>query len=189
MTDYITISPSRLLGSIFVDCTIEENHVDSLEITDHPVEQGPFITDHSFLRPAECTMYIGYTNSSKKAAADEGYVNRVYASLLELQKSRIPFRVATGKRVYQNMLIKSMSVTNDEKTEAALFVTVSLRQIIIANVTTVKIAPKENQADPQKTAPPIAKGTVQARQSPPNFSKMSVDQITQYFIDKNGTAP
>jgi hypothetical protein len=42
---------------------IRERHMDQLEITDHPVEQGANISDHAFKRPAEVTLEIAWSNS------------------------------------------------------------------------------------------------------------------------------
>lgn len=43
--------------------TIEENHYDDMEITEHPVEQGANIADHAFLKPAELTIKCSWSNS------------------------------------------------------------------------------------------------------------------------------
>lgn len=40
--------PHGNIGPITTHVTIEENHVDDLVITKHPVEQGATITDHAF---------------------------------------------------------------------------------------------------------------------------------------------
>ena len=50
-------------GYIAAQAVIEERHIDELEITDHPVQQGAMITDHAFKRPAEVTLHLGWSNS------------------------------------------------------------------------------------------------------------------------------
>src|ERR1700739_4345281 len=40
--------------------TLEEIHHDEMEIEDHPIEQGAPITDHSFKKPAELTLHLGW---------------------------------------------------------------------------------------------------------------------------------
>jgi len=57
-------------------------------------------------------------------------VKGVYQDLVDLQKSREPFTIYTGKRKYTDMLIKSLATQTDEKTENALFITMTCRQVI-----------------------------------------------------------
>ena len=50
---------------ISADVVVEEIHEDHLEITDHPVENGTNITDHSFKRPIEVKVSYGWSESPK----------------------------------------------------------------------------------------------------------------------------
>jgi len=170
MSEFITISTRRRLQDIDIDCTIQESHNDTLTVTDHPVQQGASISDHAYLNPAQLVMQIGYSNSSRLAAGNENYVSDKYQELLDLQASREPFSVATGKRVYDNMLIAGIAVVTDEKTEAVLMCSVTLRQVIIVETETVAVPPADQQAAPENTAAVQNTGTVQpkpAALSPP----------------------
>ncbi len=126
-------TPIRAIGTILPDVVVEELHRDELVITSHPVETGAPISDHAFKLPQEVEIRCGWSNSS---AGFVGYVELVYNELLALQQSRVPFTVFTGKRVYQDMLIRSLQVTTDETSEWALMVTAGLQQVIIANTAT-----------------------------------------------------
>lgn len=170
MSENITISTRRRLRDLDVQCTIEEQHDDQLTVTDHPVEQGAAISDHAYLNPSRLVMQIGYSNSSREAGGDENYVADKYAEILALQAEREPFSVGTGKRVYDNMLITGLAVVTDEKTEATLLVTVTMRQVIIVETQVVAVPPADVQANPQNTAAPVNTGQVQpkpAALSPP----------------------
>ncbi|WP_448952125.1 phage baseplate protein [Labrys neptuniae] len=154
---FALIAPSfRMIGFIMPDVTVEENHHDELVITDHPVETGAMISDHAFKRPVEVEMRCGWSNST---VGFVGYVQLVYEALQALQNSRIPFDVFTGKRVYSNMLIRSLSITTDPTSEYALLVTAGLREVIITSTETTNTsgdtaggAPQSAQADPASTA-------------------------------------
>jgi hypothetical protein len=51
-------------GDIIIpQAVIEESHVDDIEITQHPVEQGAAISDHVYKRPAELRIRCGWSNS------------------------------------------------------------------------------------------------------------------------------
>jgi hypothetical protein len=146
---------SRAIGVIVPDVTIEEVHRDELVVTDHPVESGASISDHAFKLPVEVEMRVGFSNST---AQSEGYVQAVYEQMVAQQNKREPFDVFTGKRAYQNMLVRSIEVTTDEKSEFALNMTVGLREVIITNTERTSAA---TQAMPQKTAPVTDRGTIQ----------------------------
>lgn len=192
--DSILIKPRRSIGAFKAQVTIKEQHTDELEITEHPVEQGAAISDHAYKRPAVLVIEAGWSNSPSVAGPFEGVaaglratvtgvqslitgnaasqVREIYAKLLKLQSDRIPFDVYTGKRIYNNMLVKGLSTTTDKDTENSLIITATLWQVIIVSTQTVTIAaPAANQANPSSTMPPANSGTKQlvpsSRYDPP----------------------
>lgn len=173
----------RSIAGIVPNVVVEESHHDELTITDHPVEQGASISDHAYKQPSEVTCRYGWSNSSlllnaaidfatgllqgsfSGASGDALDVSDVYQKLLDLQQSRQPFDLTTGKRAYSNMLIKSLSVTTDAASENALMLTAVMRQIIIVQTQVTTLQPAANHADPQSTAPVQNTGTVQPQAS------------------------
>ena len=159
--------------------TFEEVHTDSLEITDHPIEQGSVISDHAFKRPPEVTMSIGWSNSSINVGQGgaggtpqsqflgqaRSQVAEIYLDLLAVQMERVPFEVFTGKRYYHDMLMKEIVATTDPKTENVLMVKVTFKHV--SRVTTTKMlvkdVPKSAQAAPQSTAATENQGGKQLR--------------------------
>lgn len=152
MTETITLSPQRKLGDILLDCTVEEDHTDDLTITGHPVEQGAQVSDHAFREPSVVVLSVGFSNSSVQAGGDESYVRNRYDDILTLQRSREPFTIVTGKRTYQNMLIRGIAVKTDQTTEAVLSARLTCREVIIVQTQTVAVPDSAVQADPKKTA-------------------------------------
>lgn len=65
--EQIAITPRNNIGGVEVQATLEEVYNDSLQLTDHPVEAGAQITDHSFKRPTELVLRCGWSNSSPQA--------------------------------------------------------------------------------------------------------------------------
>ena len=178
----LLIKPTRMIGDLIAQVTVEEVHEDTLEMTDQPVDVGAVITDHSYMQPASLIIQCGWSNSPSNPGVGGGLlsaltgtaagvsailggaglsqVNAMYQQLQNLQRSRIPFDVYTGKRFYQNMLIKSLKVTTDKETENSLHVTATFRQVILVSVTTINVtAPASAQTNPEITVPPIAAGT------------------------------
>lgn len=150
---------ARFIGDIRPTITIEETHRDELRLTNHPVEQGAAITDHSFKEPPQVEMRIGWSDTG--ILNGPGYSKAMYNRLVALQNSRIPITVSTGKRLYQNMLITGISTETREGLENSAIVVARMRQIIIAQLTLTTVPPKEQQALPATSAPQTPNGTQQ----------------------------
>lgn len=180
----ILIKPRRSIGPFTAQVVIEESHTDEIEITDHPVEHGAQISDHAFKRPAEVVIRCGWSNSPSQpgllggiVAAARGtvagvaalfsgssasHVVEVYEKLLELQSKLITFDVQTGKRLYTDMLLRSLSTMSDSQNEQTLMVTAVLRQVIVVRTTTIaRSAPSSRQSDPGATQSSVDVGTRQ----------------------------
>jgi len=164
LLDFLQIAPATRLGPIDVMATLEEIHTDALQTTEHPIEAGAPITDHSYMRPAEVVLRCAWSNSSFKALSGtisslisgglvgDKYVDAIYSQLLALQQSRIPFDIITGARQYTNMLITSLRLDRDSKSSNALMITATCRQIIVVYTQATTLPPREDQALPENTA-------------------------------------
>lgn len=64
LNEQLNLPTSNTIGGIQVDTTIEEFYEDTVEFTEHPVERGAQITDHSFKRPMQLVLACGWSNSS-----------------------------------------------------------------------------------------------------------------------------
>lgn len=58
-----TLPNGFVLPDIVAQATIEERHLDRLELTEHPIEQGAAITDHAYILPAEVVLRLGWSAS------------------------------------------------------------------------------------------------------------------------------
>jgi hypothetical protein len=140
----------RNIGGFIADVTIEETHTDTLEVTEHPVEQGAAVTDHAFVKPANLIIKAGWSNSSLQAGGDPNYVNDTYQDFLDLQASRQPFDIITGKRSYSNMLFTRLTTRSDDANANSMVLECECREIITVNTQTVTV-PNANQATPTET--------------------------------------
>ncbi|MCB8426624.1 hypothetical protein KGG53_10040 [Klebsiella pneumoniae] len=144
---------SRRIGLIVPSVVISEKHNDTLEITEHPVEVGAAISDHAYRRPSEVVMQVGFAGGGSlldfldttSFGLSVGLSPKeTYQELLDLQNSRVPFDVVTGKRIYTNMLIRALEVTTDRTSENVLSAVLTLREVIITSTTTTQVAAKED---------------------------------------------
>jgi len=181
ISDLLSIIPKTTLGSIEVQALIEEVNTDTVQVTEHPVEQGAVITDHAFKKPMEIILKCGWSNSditssfstissafSGGSMPSSSFIGNIYSQLLALQEKRIPFKVVTGKRKYDNMLITGLQATTDNKTSGILMISVTCREIIIVQTSATTLPPAANQANPESTSETTDSGAKQAAVATPS---------------------
>lgn len=155
-----TIVPRRCIGTFYATITIEEVATDELEITQHPVQQGAAITDHAYLKPATVDIRVWFNDENAPLA-------ETYEKLRQLQANREPFDVVTGKRSYKNMLVKSLSQTNDLATENVLAIRARLQEVFITAVEVVSVPERKKQKKPGKTGATENAGQKKAQPAEP----------------------
>jgi hypothetical protein len=158
------IPNSRSIGPIHAQVTIDEQERDELTITEFPVEQGAPVSDHAYKRPSEVTIRAAWSVAGAGDLSANG--GGIYAKLLQWQAALMPFNLVTGKRTYSSMLIQSLVVTTDSRTEFALMAEIHCKQVIIVATQTTQAAVSQNpnnQADPGSNATPSNKGDQQPK--------------------------
>lgn len=140
------------VAGYFFDAFFRVDHTRKLNITEHPVETGANVSDHAFLEPAELIIEFGMSDTAKsmvKGQFSEGKSRSVtaYKLLCELQAQRIPLQIHTRLANYKNMMIETISAPDDYKTQYALKVTVTFKEIFIATTKTIKISARAQTTD------------------------------------------
>ncbi|WP_151823849.1 phage baseplate protein [Acinetobacter bereziniae] len=169
-TGSLLFAKKRTIMGLFADVTIEEQHSDELNITEHPVEIGSPISDHAYMNPPEVTIKLGWSESAGRLngllgnsfIAGTPSLIGVYEALQALQRKAIRLVIMTGKRLYTDMLIKSLKVTTDLESENALLVTMTLKKVIITNTLETNLM-IEQQKEPEATSPATDTGMVQPK--------------------------
>jgi len=158
----ITIKPNRSLAGITADAVIEEGHTDDVILTQHPVEEGSTISDHRYRKPAELTLVYAWALGSKQNSDGEGitFLNDIYEQLRQLEITGDPFKIVTGKRTYENMLIASLQHNTDHTTENVLLIRIICQEVIIVQTQTFQLSDSANHALPEKTSPVENQGAV-----------------------------
>jgi hypothetical protein len=150
--------PQRAIGPFRATVTVEEVATDTLEITQHPVQQGASITDHAYNLPATVSVQVLFS-------ADTTPLSETYTKLRQLQSSRVPFTLVTGKRTYRNMLIKSLGQTNDAMTENILSIRMDLQEVFITALQVVTVPERSKQSAPGTTGATENAGQQSAQQA------------------------
>lgn len=147
------------IGGWFFDAYLKMDHTSRLTITDHPVQTGAAVTDHAFLQPRELSMDVAMSNVNESAVPGQfsgGYSRSVQAFniLKELQRLRVPIQVHTRLGLYPNMLIEVLTAPDDYTMLDGLRCTVTFREILVAQVTTVQISARPEVTDSAKRGTP-----------------------------------
>ena len=140
------------LGGWFFDAVLKAEHTSKLTITEHPIETGASIVDHAYINPATLVLEIGMTDVAEGIvpgqyeAGGSRSVN-AYKVMVELQEKRVPIYVVTRLRNYGAMLIESIVAPDDYNTYYGLKATITLKEIFIVNVYTVKLSARPQITD------------------------------------------
>ena len=143
------------IGGFFFDAILRTSHTSKLKITEHPVEEGAAITDHSFVEPQAITIEVGMSDACKSfvdGQFNQSYTRSVSAfdTLKKLQEQRIPLTVHTRLCTYNNMLVETITVPDDYTSLYGLKATVGLREIIVVSTRSVSL-PNRTSRSPHKT--------------------------------------
>lgn len=141
------------LGKFIFDAYMNINHESSLTITSHPIQDGANVSDHAYMEPLEVTFEIGMSDVMSDISGFDSFTGdnsrsvSAYKTLKKLQEERIPFKIVTRLWTYDNMLIENISAPDDKTTAYGLKATISLKEILVANVTTVKISERPQKSE------------------------------------------
>lgn len=144
------------IGTVTIDASVTENHTTTSTPTRNPVEEGIEVTDHVSLEPAKLSIQgvisdtpLNFDIIGNIASGDlksltknltSGFSDTLggtsrsteqYQALLALQRSRQPFKVITGIKVYENMILTSLSVDRTATTGKSIHFSADMEEIRI----------------------------------------------------------
>ena len=117
---------------------------------------APSNTDTNLVSQVWSTATIQTTNGTTTASSPyyssrTTPLSQLYTELRDLQASREPFTIVTGKRVYSNMLFKSIAVTTDITKENILSVIGNFQEVILVDVVNTTVPVRSKQKMPEQT--------------------------------------
>lgn len=160
------------IDAIILDAALTEHHTGEVEVTEHPVEEGFNITDHSRPKPDSLTLEGIVSNTPlsttqqrriidsrgqrlETATAEDqvqgepGYAEAAYVKLRDLRDTGKVITVVTGLRTYDNMVMVSLSIPRDGRTGDALRFSAGFRQVrVVKTKATTFVVAKESKAKP-----------------------------------------
>ncbi len=145
---------SGAVDILTVDACLTEQHSMSNTLTDHPVEQGFNITDHSRPDPRKATLDCVVTNTPIAGALPgANYAAGMWQRLVELHNSPQLIDVHTVRDAYYSVSIENVSSAVDVKSANALRFSVAIKEIrVVQNKFTRVVFAKSPKAHPKKKA-------------------------------------
>ena len=171
----------------FFDAVIRAEHMQAQRITQHPVQTGANISDHSYSMPAALTLEIGMSDVMDSFAVGQWGTDQseptksvqVYQTLVQWKNLGEPLSITTRLGTYKNMVIATISASDDIKTLYGLKAIVTFQQIFTATVTVEKTSARpavteENKLG-NKEVVPLTGSVIQ------NYHIPGWDEATQFF--------
>ena len=177
-----TMLNSPSYGRFLFDFVFSAEHKMNLKPTEHPVQSGSSITDHSIMQPDEVILEIGMSDTVVGAGSNHS-VNG-YQMLRAIMQKREPLTLTTRLNTYRDMLITSISAPDDVNTMFALKASVYLQQIKIATVATVSVqqtvsASKSSESGGSSSPAPEPVKTSEQESQKQSVLKQAADKLTK----------
>lgn len=198
LTQIITLNSVGDTNTFQIDSTPSLTHNMTATITSNPIEDGSNVSDHVNIEPRRLTIEGFISNTpltiqqsiattfatavlnqvtpplltGSLVSAFQVSTNRIqdaFIILEELMNNKVPFRVQTGLKLYENMIVSDISIPRNS--ENALRFTMNLQQIQVSQSEVVLI-PETNLAN-------NVKHTASSLQSEGKKSTNSVSTDTQ----------
>lgn len=174
MATVTTVPPIQWnIDGMMFDAWLSLHHSNSLTITEHPVESGAAIADHSYINPKRFSFQVGYTDVVSSPAVQGAYTRSInaYIKLVELMNTRKLLTLTSKYGITKNILIENIDVPDDFSTKNAMKATVNLREIIIAELQFSKVSNNPQLTDTTN------RGRINAQSATPKI----VSSITSFF--------
>jgi hypothetical protein len=157
------IRTKKSIGGIELDAILSETHNNQVRLTKNPVELGADITDHAVIEPKRLSITAQVSDTPLGTAAFGQIVdlvtglfgtsttknitrsNAAYNAMVQLMEEREPIEVQTKLKLYQDMVITSLSVTQDKNTSRIVLMNISLEEVLITESQIVKLTPEQLQ--------------------------------------------
>lgn len=137
-------------------------HAFANAISDYPVEKGSDTTDHIRAQPIIVTVTDAIKSDfpllpPKNPSPTSKPSEEALAKLMSLYESKLPVKLQTPRRIYENMALQTLSIPEDASTGAALWFSATFKQLrIVTSERTMVVATpvtSKNRNLGQRTSP------------------------------------
>ena len=138
------------IGGFVIDAFISEHYKFGNSVTDIPMEDGSYASDHAVENAAEIhiTGFMGGVEFAGSAGGDpKTRITEAYLELMRLKSERQPIDLVTGLDTYPDMLITSFEVDRDSTNGNDFPFEMTFKQIRIIKSETTAISGASPSAD------------------------------------------
>jgi hypothetical protein len=147
MTRLTYVDANNQAQEILFDATLSEVSLAAAEVTEHPIEQGANVTDHSRRKSEALKLEVTVTDYPLTASgrgigaqAETGRAKAIRQSLESAMANGTVLIVETGAKLYENMVLKEVVVNRNRAVSGALRITLNLVEVRFATSETVAVA-------------------------------------------------
>jgi hypothetical protein len=121
----------------YFDAVLRVQHSSKRQITEHPVQWGAAVADHSYKIPDRVSLEIGMSDSMQSfdvtqySAGGGGKSVNAYREFIALQDSGQPLTLNTRLKRYENMVIEDIPTIDTYETVNTLKCTITFKQILV----------------------------------------------------------
>lgn len=127
------------VAGVFLDAVLSEDHSYNNRVTNFPVEDGTFVSDHVITEPL--TVRISGVVSDTPLNIFSGFNRSVdsFNRLVRLVENKEIITVVTGIKVYTSMVITSLNVPRAVESGQSLTFNIELQKLIIDDTTRLNL--------------------------------------------------
>jgi Dit-like tail protein len=138
----------------YFDAVLSADHYTTRRFTDHPIQSGASVTDHSFQLPDRVILEVGFSDVMQSYQVGQyggGNSKSVsaYQTFVQLQKTGTQLKLSTRLQQYPIMGIEEIRAPDSNATTYGARFTIVLKQLIIANLSTTQVQSARPDASQQ----------------------------------------
>ena len=147
LSSYIDCS----LGAFFFDAVFSTEISSEMTITSSPIQEGADVSDHAYVNGKNITFDIGMSDVMEGInltfVGDSTRSINAYNFFDKLQNERLPISLVNKFGTFKNLLVSSVLTKDTKETQYGLRATVTLKEIFVARVGTIKVSQRPHQTD------------------------------------------
>lgn len=119
------------VAGVFLDATISEDHTYVSRVTQFPIENGRVITDHVINEPDTLSLTGIVSDSPLEILSPFNRSVDAFNRLIRIHELKERITVVTGIKVYDNMIMTSLSVPRNLESGQALTFVMEFQKVLL----------------------------------------------------------
>jgi len=153
-----------------IDAAVLEDHAASVRFTEHPVEFGAKISDHGIIQPRTYTLSgrVATISMSDARSAKTGPYSPAFGDVLRGSLNRPPLAweklqdlmfarnivtVESNLKVYENLVLESISTEQNWQTSRVLDFEATFRELFVVKAPRINVDPNDTSPEEEEPEP------------------------------------